>query len=91
MLHSTADVAIIDQFNNYHWLYRRSHISKREMRVDLYFQQPVALLASAKAEMAAVANEKLFNDARYAKAREAWCAAMLGLGYENALLHAELL
>lgn len=33
--------------------------------------------------MAAVDQERLFNSSEYTKLREAWCAAMLGLGYER--------
>ena len=53
------------------------------MRLNLSYQAPLALLAEAKRELAAVTNEKLFNSSNYEKSREKWCAAMLGLGYET--------
>jgi hypothetical protein len=44
---------------------------------------PLALLGEADVEMRGVPQERLFNDSRYQKVKETWCAAMLGLGYQK--------
>ncbi len=54
-----------------------------EMRKEIRYEKPVALLQQAKEEMAAVANHELFNSSTHEKSREKWCAGMLGLGYEK--------
>ncbi len=54
-------------------------------RPSAAFEAPQALLAKAKAEKAAIPNARLFNSSEYEKAREKWCAAMLGLGYEKCI------
>src|SRR5712692_300386 len=50
-------------------------------RPSVSFESPQILLETAKSEMAAIPQEKLFNSSEYEKAREKWCAAMFGLGY----------
>ncbi len=47
------------------------------------YQPPRPLLDEAKQELAAVDQAKLFNNSKYEKSREKWCAGMLGLGYEK--------
>src|SRR2546426_433090 len=52
-------------------------------RLQLDYKAPRLLLDEAKAELAAIPQEELFNSSRYEKSREKWCASMLGLGYEK--------
>src|SRR5688572_4326017 len=49
----------------------------------LRYQKPLSLLEEAEEDMAAVPQDRLFNDAKYRKLTEKWCAGMLGLGYEK--------
>ena len=53
------------------------------MKLPLHSVSPLALLDEADAEMCAVSQERLFNDSRYQKVKEKWCAGMLGVGYEK--------
>src|SRR5687767_6564006 len=53
------------------------------MKIPVRYVSPLALLDEADTEMHDVPQERLFNESRYQKIKEKWCAAMLGLGYEK--------
>ena len=44
------------------------------------FQSPHTLLSSIEAEIDRIPPEEFFNSAKYEKQREAWCAALFGVG-----------
>lgn len=51
--------------------------------LHLTYLPPLSLLEQADKEMAALPQDRLFNDSAYQKFTEKWCAAMMGLGYEK--------
>ena len=51
------------------------------MRSQLPYELPREVLKNATAQMAAITNERLFNDSQYQKLREAWVAGKFGVGY----------
>jgi hypothetical protein len=53
------------------------------MKVELNFCEPRTLLDRTKEALSQVPHAELFNDPKYQKLREAWCAAMFGLGYSK--------
>src|SRR5262249_26764507 len=48
---------------------------------SILFHDPASLLASTEAALEQIPSDILFNDPKYQKLKEQWCAAMLGLGY----------
>jgi hypothetical protein len=55
----------------------------RSMNIDSEFCEPRALLDRTEQALDRVPNADLFNNPKYQKLREAWCAAMFGLGYSK--------
>jgi hypothetical protein len=47
------------------------------------FANPEELLSDVERQMEAVPQDVLFNDSKYAKLRESWCAAMFGMGFRR--------
>jgi len=50
---------------------------------NITLHDPASLLASAESEMERIPSELLFNNPRYQKLRESWCAGMFGVGYRK--------
>jgi hypothetical protein len=53
------------------------------MKVELNFCEPRTLLDRTEDALSEVPHAELFNNPKYQKLREAWCAAMFGLGYSK--------
>jgi hypothetical protein len=53
------------------------------MTLTITYHEPAALVRSAESEMEAIPFVELFNDSKYQKLRERWCAALFGVGYSK--------
>lgn len=51
--------------------------------LELHYISPAALHEQANEEMALIPLDRLFNDPRYQKVGEKWCAALFARGYEK--------
>jgi len=54
-----------------------------QSHLNLSFHEPASLLKGVENEMQRVSQEQLFNNPKYQKLKESWCASMFGLGIQK--------
>jgi len=53
------------------------------MKPIITYMDPQEMLSAAEKEMAPIPQDELFNDPKYQKLKERWCAGTLGVGYSK--------